>query len=161
TISMTFCVNTSPFAGKEGQFVTSRQIGARLELAALRDVALQVVPTDSPDTFEVKGRGVMHLGVLVENMRREGYEFAVGKRRVILKAVGGATCEPVERAVIEVPTEHAGRVIEYLGRRRGEMAHMEPFGVNHTRVEFFVPSRGLIGARTALMTLSRGEAILS
>ncbi len=160
TISMVFCVNTSPFAGKEGQYVTSRQISARLDLASLRDVALTVVPTETPDAFEVKGRGVMHLGVLAENMRREGFEFAVAKPQVILKRVDGALCEPVERAAIEVPTESAGKVIEYLGRRRGEMAHMEPFG-EHTRLEFLVPSRGLIGARTALMTLTRGEAILS
>jgi GTP-binding protein len=160
TISMVFCVNTSPFAGREGQFVTSRQILSRLELAAMRDVALHLEPTGSSDSFEVKGRGVMHLGVLVESMRREGYEFAVGKPQVILKEVDGVLCEPVERAAVEVPTDYAGRIIEYLGRRRGEMTHMEPFG-EHTRVEFLCPSRGLIGARTALMTLSRGEAILS
>ncbi len=160
TISMMFFVNNSPFAGREGQFITSRQILGRLELAALRDVALQLLETDSPDTFEVKGRGVMHLGVLVENMRREGFEFAVGKPQVIIKKVDGKTCEPIERTTIEVPTESAGKIIEYLGKRRGEMTHMEPFGT-HTRLEFLVPSRGLIGARTAMMTLSRGEAILS
>jgi GTP-binding protein len=163
TISMVFCVNTSPFAGTEGRFVTSRQISARLELASLRDVALVVVGTDSADAFEVKGRGVMHLGVLVESMRREGYEFAVAKPHVILKQVDGVVCEPVERASIEVPTHSAGKVIEYLGRRRGEMSEMHPMGPGgeHTRVEFSVPARGLIGARTALMTLTRGEAILS
>ena len=163
TISMVFSVNNSPFAGREGHFVTSRQVLARLELASLRDVALTVVQTPSADSFEVKGRGVMHLGVLVENMRREGYEFAVGKPHVILKDVDGTRCEPMERASIEVPSESAGKVIEYLGRRRGEMLHMGPIGKSgeHTRVEFRVPSRGLIGARTALMTLSRGEAILS
>jgi GTP-binding protein len=160
TISMVFCVNTSPFAGKEGKYVTSRQIGGRLELAAMRDVALQIAPTESPDTFEVKGRGVMHLGVLAENMRREGFEFGVGKPRVILKEIEGRTCEPVERTVVEVPSEYAGKIIEYLGRRRGEMLHMEPFGAS-VRLEFLVPSRGLIGARTAMMTLSKGEAILS
>lgn len=160
TISMVFCVNTSPFAGKEGKYVTSRQISARLELAGLRDVALTIVPTETPDAFEVKGRGVMHLGVLAENMRREGYEFAVAKPNVILKEVDGKLCEPIERTVVEVPTESAGKVIEYLGRRRGEMTQMEPWGVQ-TRLEFLVPSRGLIGARTALMTLTRGEAILS
>jgi GTP-binding protein len=160
TISMVFCVNTSPFAGREGQYVTSRQIAARLELASLRDVALTVVPTEAADAYEVKGRGVMHLGVLAENMRREGFEFAVAKPHVILKRVDGVLCEPIERAVIEVPTVSAGKVIEYLGRRRGEMVHMEPFG-EHTRLDFLVPSRGLIGARTALMTLTRGEAILS
>jgi GTP-binding protein len=160
---MIFCVNNSPFAGQEGRFVTSRQIAARLELAALRDVALLVAPTDAADAFEVKGRGVMHLGVLVESMRREGYEFGVGKPHVILKQVAGRLCEPIELAAIEVPTESAGKVIEYLGRRRGEMAEMYPMGADgtHTRIEFKVPSRGLIGARTALMTLTRGEAILS
>jgi GTP-binding protein len=160
TISMVFGVNTSPFAGQEGRFVTSRQIGARLELAAMRDVALQVAPTEVPDQFEVKGRGVMHLGVLAENMRREGYEFGVAKPRVILKEIDGETCEPMERTVVEVPSESAGKVIEYLGKRRGEMLEMAPFGA-HVRLEFLVPSRGLIGARTAMMTLSRGEAILS
>ena len=161
TIAMTFGVNTSPFAGKEGRFVTSRQIWARLELASMRDVALIVAPTEAADTFEVKGRGVMHLGVLAENMRREGFEFAVGKPRVILKEVEHKLCEPIERTVIEVPTEHAGKIIEFLGRRRGEMLHMEPFGQTSVRLEFLVPSRGLIGARTAMMTLSKGEAILS
>jgi GTP-binding protein len=163
TISMIFCVNTSPFSGREGKFVTSRQILARLKLAAMRDVALQLVPTEAADAFEVKGRGVMHLGVLVENMRREGFEFAVGKPHVILKVIDGTRCEPFERATIEVPTVSAGKVIEYLGRRRGEMVHMEPnlAGGEHTRVDFLCPARGLIGARTALMTLSRGEAILS
>jgi GTP-binding protein len=161
TISMTFGVNTSPFAGREGKYVTSRQIWTRLELAAMRDVALQVVATPLPDTFEVKGRGVMHLGVLAENMRREGYEFAVGKPRVITKEIGGELCEPFERTAIEVPSEYAGRIIEFLGRRRAEMLHMEPFGTQSVRLEFLVPSRGLIGARTAMMTMSRGEAIFS
>jgi GTP-binding protein len=157
---MHFCVNDSPFAGLEGQYVTSRHLRARLERANLRDVALELADTDSSEAIEVKGRGVMHLSVLIENMRREGYELAVGKPHVILHEVDGVVCEPYERATIEVPTEFAGRVIEYLGRRRGEMTHMEPFGVQ-TRLEFRVPSRGLIGARTALMTLTKGEAILS
>jgi len=160
TLSMVFYVNNSPFAGREGSFVTSRQIRARLERAALRDVALQLAPTPASDAFEVKGRGVMHLSVLIENMRREGFEFGVGKPHVILKDVDGVTCEPFERASIEVPSEHAGRIIEYLGRRRGEMTHMDAAGP-HTRIEFIVPARGLIGARTALLTLSQGEAILS
>jgi len=160
TISMTFGVNTSPFAGKEGKYVTSRQIWARLQQATMRDVALQVSPTAFADTFEVRGRGVMHLGVLAENMRREGFEFAVGKPRVILKEVDGQICEPYERAMIEVPSESAGKIIEYLGRRRGEMVHMEPFGAS-MRLEFLAPSRGLIGARTAMLTMSRGEAILN
>jgi GTP-binding protein len=160
TISMVFYVNTSPFAGQEGQFVTSRQILGRLEKAATRDVALVLSETNSADAFEVKGRGVMHLSVLIENMRREGFEFAVGKPHVIIKEVDGVRCEPYERATVEVPSENAGRIIEYLGRRRGEMTHMDSVG-ELAKVEFLIPARGLIGARTALLTLSQGEAVLS
>lgn len=160
TISMVFYVNNSPFAGQEGDYVTSRQILGRLERAATRDVALQLARTDAADAYEVKGRGVMHLSVLIETMRREGYEFAVGKPHVILKEIDGVRCEPFERASVEVPTDHAGRIIEYLGRRRGEMLHMDSSG-DLTRLEFKIPSRGLIGARTSLLTLSQGEAILS
>ncbi len=160
TISMVFYVNNSPFAGTEGDFVTSRQILGRLEKEATRDVALQLAQTNSADAFEVKGRGVMHLSVLIENMRREGFEFAVGKPHVILKEVDGVRCEPYERASIEVPSDHAGRIIEYLGRRRGEMIHMDASGAL-ARLEFKIPARGLIGARTALLTLSQGEAVLS
>jgi len=160
TISMEFFVSNSPFAGQEGQYVTSRQILARLERAALRDVALVLANPDASDGFEVKGRGVMHLGVLIENMRREGYELSVGKPRVILKTVDGVRCEPFERTMVEVPNRHTGKVIEYLGSRRGEMLHLEPVG-ELTKLEFLCPSRGLIGARTALMTLTQGEAILS
>jgi GTP-binding protein len=160
TISMVFQVSNSPFAGREGRYVTSRQILARLELAAQRDVALSVLPTDSPDSYEVKGRGVMHLGVLIESMRREGFEFSVGKPHVIIKEVGGVLCEPYERAAVESPEACAGKIIEFLGRRRGEMTHLEPLGA-HLRMEFVAPSRGLLGARTAIMTLSQGEAIFS
>jgi GTP-binding protein len=160
TISMEFYVSNSPFAGQEGQFVTSRQILTRLEKACLRDVALHLANAEGNDGYELKGRGVMHLGVLIENMRREGFEFSVGKPRVILKDIEGVRCEPFERTVIDVPTAHAGKVIEYFGRRRSEMTHMEPIGVQ-TRLEFLVPSRGLIGARTALMTMTQGMAILS
>ncbi|MBI1381544.1 MAG: translational GTPase TypA [Planctomycetaceae bacterium] len=159
TLSMVFQVNDSPFSGREGKFVTSRQVQTRLEKAALRDAALHLRPTERTDSLEVLGRGVMHLGVLIENMRREGYEFAVAKPQVILKEVDGEICEPFERATIEVPTVHAGRVIEFLGRRRGEMLEMETTG-EMTRLEFSVPARGLIGARTALLSLSQGEAIL-
>ncbi len=160
TLSMVFYVNNSPFAGQEGRFVTSRQILGRLEKATARDVALVLVPTSSAEAFEVKGRGVMHLSVLIENMRREGYEFSVGKPHVIIKDVDGVACEPVERATIEVPADNAGRVIEYMGRRRGEMTHMSPAG-SLSKIEFLIPSRGLIGARTALLTLSQGEAVLA
>jgi len=160
TISMEFSVNDSPFAGKEGTYVTSRHLLSRLERAGIRDVALTVEPTAKTDTYEVKGRGVMHLGVLIEGMRREGYEFAVGKPLVIVKEVDGQRCEPFERATVEVPTDHAGRIIDYLGRRRGEMLHMEALG-HVTKLEFLIPARGLIGARTAMLTLSQGEAILA
>jgi len=160
TVSMEFQVNDSPFAAKEGQFVTSRHILARLERAALRDVALTVERTDKNYAFKVNGRGVMHLGVLVENMRREGYEFAVGKPLIIVREKNGVRCEPYERATIEVPSDSAGRIIEYLGRRRGELLHMEALG-ELVKLELSVAARGLIGARTALLTLSQGEAILS
>jgi len=160
TISMIFHVNDSPFAGREGKFVTSRQLAARLERAALGDVALIVEPGDGPDAFVVKGRGVMHLGVLIETLRREGYEFAVGKPHVIVKELNGVRCEPYERATIETTSETAGRMIEYLGQRRGELLHMESLGTT-TKLELVVPARGLIGARTAILTLSAGEAIFS
>ncbi|MBC8451246.1 MAG: translational GTPase TypA, partial [Planctomycetes bacterium] len=160
TISMVFSVNDSPFSGKEGKFVTSRHILNRLERATLRDAALTIAPTNSADSYEVLGRAAMHLPALLENRRPEGYEFAVSKPHVIIKEVDGVRCEPIERASVEVPTENAGRIIEYLGRRRGVLDHMDSDGT-HTNLEFFIPSRGLIGARTALLTLSQGEAILS
>lgn len=161
TVSMVFQVNDSPFAGTDGKYVTSRHIRSRLEKAALRDVALSLADTDSSEAIEVKGRGVMHLGVLIENMRREGFEFAVGKPSVITKEIDGVMCEPYERATIEVPSDFAGKIIDFLSRRRGEMLSMEPFGTTSSKLEFSIPARGLIGARTPLLTLSTGEMVLS
>ena len=160
TLSMIFRVNNSPFAGQEGTYVTGRQVLARLQAAAARDVALQLGGDGSSEAVEVKGRGVMHLSVLIENMRREGYEFSVSKPHVIVKEVDGVMCEPYEMATVEVPQDNAGRIIEYMGRRRGELVNMDTV-LNTTTVEFKIPARGLIGARTALLTLSQGEAVLS
>lgn len=159
TISMIFAVNNGPFAGKEGRFVTSRQIRDRLEKAALADSALHVGPGESTDSFKVSGRGVLHLGILIEKMRREGYEFTVSKPKVIMKDVDGTRCEPVELAVVDAPEKAVGKVIEYLGKRGAEMKSMHKKG-DFVHLEFHVPSRGLIGARTALLTLSGGEATL-
>jgi GTP-binding protein len=161
TISMIFQINDSPFSGTEGTYVTSRHLRTRLGRAAMRDVALELADTDTAEAIEVKGRGVMHLGVLIESMRREGYEFAVGKPHVITKMIDGVECEPYERATVEVPREFAGRVIEYMGRRRGNMLQMDPLGELQTKIDFDIAARGLIGARTVLLTLTRGEAVLS
>jgi GTP-binding protein len=159
TISMLFSVNTSPFSGREGRFLTSRQIRARLERAALGDAALRVELTSSPETFRVSGRGVLHLGILLERMRREGYEVSVGKPQVLTKRRHGKVFEPIEVAVVDVPEEAAGRVIEYLGRRRGELTSLDRRG-GFVHLEFSVPSRGLLGARTAVLGLTGGEGIL-
>ena len=160
TITMEFLVNDSPFAGQEGRYVTSRHLLERLDRAQVRDVALSVSPGSAGDRFVVKGRGLMHIGVLIENMRREGFEFAVGKPRVIIREIDGRDHEPYERATVELPADYSGRVIEYLGQRRGELLNMDTRG-NMTRLEFSLPARSLIGARTSLLSLSRGEAILS
>ncbi len=161
TLAMEFRVNDSPFAGQEGQYVTTRHMKERLDRAAKADVALHVLPTDRTDSMEVRGRGVLHLGILVETMRREGYEFAVGRPRVLFKeSPEGGLLEPMEQVTVEVPPDDAGKVIDLLGRRRGEIVHMQGHG-DLTFLEFDAPSRGLIGLRTKLMNATRGNAILS
>jgi GTP-binding protein len=159
TISMHFLVNNSPFAGKEGRYVTTRNLSERLARELRSNVSLRVELTDSPDAFKVSGRGELHLGILIETMRREGYEFQVSRPEVILKRIDDVLCEPVEHVVIDVPEEHTGAVIENLGKRRGEMKNMLASGDN-VRLEFLVPSRGLIGFRNEFMTQTRGAGIL-
>ena len=159
TVTMTFSVNDSPFAGREGTYVTSRHLRARLMRELQTDVSLRVSDTDSTDSFEVAGRGELHLSILIENMRRQGYEFAVSKPRVIYKVIDGVKCEPVERLVVDTPQSSAGAVIEKIGRRRGTMEHMS--GTDRVRMEFLVPSRGLFGYRSEFMTDTRGEGIMS
>ena len=159
TVIMTFSVNNSPYAGREGKFVTSRQIRARLYKELQTDVSLRVSDTDSPEAFEVRGRGELHLSILIETMRRQGYEFQVSKPQVIYREIDGQTCEPVERMVADVPQAYAGAVIEKIGRRRGVLKSMH--GLSRVRLEFLVPSRGLFGYRSEFMTDTRGEGIMS
>lgn len=161
TLQMTFVVNDSPFAGKEGKFVTSRQLRDRLRKELLTNVALRVEDTDSPDRFAVSGRGELHLGILIETMRREGFEFQVTQPQVIFRTIDGTPCEPVETLVMDVPEAAVGSCIEKLGVRRGEMQNMETGNDGRTQLEFVVPSRGLIGLRGEFVRATRGEGIMS
>ena len=159
TVTMTFSVNDSPFAGREGTYVTSRHLRARLYRELETDVSLRVKDGDTPDAFEVCGRGELHLSILIETMRREGYEFQVSKPEVLYKVIDGQKCEPIERMIADVPQAYAGAVIEKIGRRRGTLEHMS--GLDRVRLEFLVPSRGLFGYRSEFMTDTRGEGIMS
>ena len=161
TVEMTFSVNDSPFAGKEGKFVTSRQIRDRLFRETLKDVSLRVSDVeDSTDSYNVAGRGEMSLSILIETMRREGYEFQVSPARVLYKEIDGKRCEPIERVVVDVPQEYMGSVMEKLGARKGEFLEMTPVG-SRMKLEFLVPSRGLFGYRNEFLTDTKGEGILA
>ncbi|WP_213422391.1 translational GTPase TypA [Bhargavaea massiliensis] len=161
TLQMTFLVNNSPFAGREGKWVTARKIEERLEQQLQTDVSLRVDPTDSPDAWIVSGRGELHLSILIENMRREGYELQVSKPEVIVREIDGVRCEPVERVQIDTPEEYTGSVIESLGERKGEMLDMVNNGNGQVRLVFNVPARGLIGYTTEFMTMTHGYGILN
>ena len=161
TLTMDFMVNTSPLAGTEGKFVTSRQIRDRLQRELLTNVALRVEDTADADVFRVSGRGELHLTILLENMRREGYELAVGKPRVVYRDIDGQKCEPYENLTVDVPDENQGAVMEELGRRRGELTNMESDGNGRTRLEYHIPARGLIGFQGEFMTLTRGVGLMS
>lgn len=161
TVSMTFQVNDSPFAGKEGKFVTSRNIRERLDRELIHNVALRVEDTDSPEKFKVSGRGELHLSVLIENMRREGFELGVSRPQVIIKEIDGVTCEPYENVSFDVEEQHQGAVMEQMGNRKGELTNMEVDGKGRIRIEAVVPSRGLIGFRSEFMTMTSGTGIMT
>ena len=161
TVSMTFSVNDGPLAGKEGKFITSRHIRDRLFKELERNVSLRVKETDSADSFEVCGRGELHLSVLIETMRREGFELLVSRPKVIYKEIDGVKCEPIEKLVCNVPDDSIGTVIEKLGRRKGEMKNMEPAEMGHTKLEFDIPARGLIGYRTEFLTDTKGVGTMN
>ena len=160
TVEMTFSVNDSPFAGKEGKWVTTRHLRDRLFRELLKDVSLRVEETESADSYRVCGRGEMHLSILIENMRREGYEFQVSTPKVMYKEIGGVRCEPVERLIVDVPEEFSGAIFQSMGERKGELLHMTAVG-SRTRLEFLVPARGLFGYKSEFLTSTKGEGVFS
>ncbi len=160
TMSMLFTINNSPFFGKEGKYVTSRHLRDRLYKETEKNLALRIEDTDSPDSLIVYGRGILHLSVLIETMRREGYEFQIGQPKVIIKEIDGKKCEPIEALSVQVPENFAGRVIEMVSARKGEMLDMQPKG-DRMNLEFEIPSRGLIGLRNNMLTATEGEAVMS
>ena len=161
TLTMMFCVNTSPFAGKEGDYLTSRQLKERLEREALHNVALRVSETEDPDRFEVSGRGELHLSVLIETMRREGYELAVSRPQVITREENGRITEPYEMVTADIEEAHQGKVMETLGERRGELEEMIPDGRGRVRLRFRIPTRGLMGYRPVFLSITSGTGILT
>jgi GTP-binding protein len=161
TLTMNFCVNTSPFAGREGKFVTSRQIWDRLQKELQTNVALRVRQTEEDGVFEVSGRGELHLTILLENMRREGYELAVSKPRVVFKDIDGVRYEPIELVTCDIEEQHQGGVMQALGERKGELIHMEPDGRGRVRLEYRIPARGLIGFSNEFLNLTRGSGLIS
>ena len=160
TMSMLFTINNSPFFGREGKFVTSRHLRERLYRETEKNLALKVEDTDSPDSLMVYGRGILHLSILVETMRREGYEFQIGQPKVLLKEIDGKKCEPIEVMNVQVPENFAGRVIELASQHKGEMTNMSPKG-DRMNLDFDIPARGLIGLRSAMLTATEGEAVMS
>jgi len=161
TLTMNFCVNTSPLAGREGKFVTSRQLRERLERELKSNVAMRMRETADETVFEVAGRGELHLTILIENMRREGYELAVSRPRVLFKEIGGEKCEPYELLTVDIEEQHQGAVMEELGRRKGELADMQPDGRGRVRLEYRIPARGLIGFQGEFLTTTRGTGLMS
>ncbi|KAB2927896.1 MAG: translational GTPase TypA [Candidatus Contendobacter sp.] len=160
TMSMTFQVNTSPFAGREGKYVTSRQVRERLYRELIHNVALRIEDSDDPDKFKVSGRGELHLSILIENMRREGYELAVSRPEVIVREIDGEPCEPYEQLTVDVEEQHQGAIMEKLGERRGELLDMQPDGKGRVRLDYLIPARGLIGFQTEFLTTTSGTGLI-